>query len=195
MSAMKGFRPRCSGCVFQQGLVSLDSVFQVTSTWLVSYQVSCDWLPCNSYCAPAEIRWPATAHGKCWRSLRKAQKPLHPGGLASQPCCDQHLSGLLACPCSQHFLFSTSSSPPGEQCCAVRRFIIMSCCRCPLWQPSEKPGVERMVGYIRHCQAGGLPASGSCPQPLSRQHARVGPVGAWTPGSPVTRSTSLLNRH
>lgn len=43
MSGMKDFRPRCSGCVFQQGLVPLDSGFQETPMWLVSYQVSRDY--------------------------------------------------------------------------------------------------------------------------------------------------------
>lgn len=77
---------------------------------------------CNASCTSAEIQLPATAQGKHWRNLRKAQKLLHPGGPASQLCCGQHASGLLACPCFQHFLFFTCSFHPGKQCCGVCTF-------------------------------------------------------------------------
>lgn len=136
MSGLKDFRLKCSGCVFQQGLVPLDSGFQVTPMRLVSYQVSPDYHATAVVLLLKSSGCPQRMPEKSKEGLKSHFIP------ASQRCCDH------ACPCSWHFLSSAWNSSPGEQCCAIRRFIPISHCQ---WQPSENPGAERMVEYLWHC--------------------------------------------
>lgn len=155
---------------FQQGLVQLGPGFQLIPQSLVSCQVSRDYhatavvLPRNpaASCSPQK---------KCWRSLRRTQQPFHP---ASAPRCDQRPSGLLACPWSQHFMFSICSCPPGEPCCAIRGLVTVSHYPCQLPQATESSG------------------SAGCSHVSMRVWGRRGSVSH---ASPAAASTSVLGHH